>query len=642
MPRINSPAELETLRQDILSTRDPDKPCITLCSGSACQATHCRKVAAALELELEKLALKDSVHFRKTGCHGFCEQGPIVVIYPEGVCYLKVKPEDIPEIVSQTLIEKKIVERLVYSDPTTKERVTHEEEIPFYKNQQRLVLGPNTKIDPKSLEDYLAVGGYQALTKALFEMKPEQVINEVKAASLRGRGGGGFPAGIKWEAARNASGTPKYVIVNCDEGDPGAYMDRSLMEGNPYCVLEGLLIGAYAIGSNEGYIYVRQEYPLAVENVTSAIRKAEECGLLGKNILGSGFDFDIKVHMGAGAFVCGEETALIKSLEGKVGEPKARPPYPAVRGLWGKPTNINNVETWANIPLIINKGAAAFTSIGTEGSKGTKIFSLVGKVNNTGLVEVPMGVTLRDIVYKIGGGIPGGKKFKAVQTGGPAGGCMPESLLDMEVDFDQLTRAGSMMGSGGMIVLDDETCMVDFARYFLGFLADESCGKCVPCREGVKQMQKILTNITLGKGKKGDIELLEELSEVAGNSALCALGKGAPNPVLSTMRHFRDEYEAHINEGKCPSYSCKELIAYYIDPEKCQACTSCFRKCPAEAILGGKGLIHEVIQEKCTKCGSCLEACPARFGAVRKISGEPVPPSISEEARTIVRKSKQI
>ncbi len=641
MPRINSTAELETLRQDIVSKRDPDKPVITLCSGSACQATHCKKVAAALEVELEKQGLKEKVHFRKTGCHGFCEQGPIIVIYPEGVCYLKVRPEDIPEIVTKTLMEGTIVERLTYVDPTTGEKATNEEDIPFYKNQQRLILGSNTRIDPKSLEDYLAVGGYQALTKVLTGMSPEQVIDEVKAASLRGRGGGGFPAGIKWEAARNAKGDTKYVIVNCDEGDPGAYMDRSLMEGNPFCVLEGLLIGAYAIGAHEGFIYVRQEYPLAVENVTAAIRTAEEQGLLGKDILGSGFDFFIKVHKGAGAFVCGEETALIMSLEGKVGEPKSRPPYPAVRGLWGKPTNINNVETWANIPLVINKGAASFTSIGTEGSKGTKIFSLVGKVNNTGLVEVPMGVTLRDIVYKIGGGIPGGRKYKAVQTGGPAGGCMPESLLDMEVDFDQLTKAGSMMGSGGMIVLDEETCMVDFARYFLGFLADESCGKCVPCREGVKQMLKILTRITKGKGRKGDIELLEELSEVAGASALCALGKGAPNPVLSTIRHFRDEYEAHINEGKCPACSCKDLISYYIDPDKCQACTACARKCPVEAIEGGKNLIHVVIQDKCTKCGSCLEACPARFGAVRKISGEPVPDPIPQEARTVVRKSTQ-
>jgi len=640
MPRINSAAELEVARTDIISSRDPNKPCITLCSGSACQATHCKKVAAALDLELEKQGLTDQVYLRKTGCHGFCEQGPIAVIYPEGICYLRVKAEDIAEIVSETLMQKKVVERLVYVDPTTGERAVHEDDIPFYKNQERLVLGLNTKIDPKSLEDYLAVGGYQALSKVLFTMTPESVIGEVKAASLRGRGGGGFPAGIKWEACRNAVGSPKYVIVNCDEGDPGAYMDRSLMEGNPFSVLEGLLIGAYAIGANEGYIYVRQEYPLAVENVTKAIQKAEEYGLLGKNILGSGYDFTVKVHMGAGAFVCGEETALIASLEGRVGEPKARPPYPAVRGLWGKPTNINNVETWANIPLVINKGAAAFTSIGTEGSKGTKIFSLVGKVNNTGLVEVPMGVSLRDIVYKIGGGIPGGKKFKAVQTGGPAGGCMPEALLDMPVDFDQLTRAGSMMGSGGMIVLDDATCMVDFARYFLGFLADESCGKCVPCREGVKQMLKILTRITEGKGKPGDIDLLEELAEVAGSSALCALGKGAPNPVLSTMRHFRDEYEAHINEGRCPALSCKELIAYYIDPAKCKACMTCGKQCPALAIEGGKGLIHVVDQDKCTKCGSCFEVCPVRFGAVTKISGEPVPASLPPEARAIVREKK--
>jgi len=642
MSRIHSSAELDALRQNLLSTRDPAKPCITLCSGSACQATHCREVAAALEQEMEQQGLTDQVHFRKTGCHGFCEKGPILIIYPEGICYLQVKPEDIPEIISHSLLEKKIVERLVYVDPNTGDKVTHEADIPFYKNQQRLVLGANTRIDPKSLEDYLAVGGYRALTKALFEMTPEQVVGEVKAAGLRGRGGGGFPAGLKWEAARNAPGDIKYVIVNCDEGDPGAYMDRSLMEGNPFSVLEGLLIGAYAIGAHEGYIYVRQEYPLAVENVTSAISTAEEFGLLGKDILGSGYDFIIKVHKGAGAFVCGEETALIHSLEGKVGEPKARPPYPAVRGLWDRPTNINNVETWANVPLIINNGAAAFTAIGTEGSKGTKIFSLVGKVNNTGLVEVPMGVTLRDIVYKVGGGIPGDKKFKAVQTGGPAGGCMPESLLDMAVDFDQLTKAGSMMGSGGMIVLDEETCMVDFARYFLGFLADESCGKCVPCREGIKQMLKILTGITKGKGKPGDVELLEELSEVANNAALCALGKGAPNPVLSTIRHFRDEYDAHITHGKCPALSCKELISFYIVPEKCQACMSCRKQCPAEAIDGGKNLVHVILQEKCTKCGSCLDACPARFGAVKKISGEPIPAPLPEEARTVVRKSKSL
>ena len=641
MPRIESSAELERFRTDILSQRDPNKPCIAVCTGSGCLALGAANVVSAFREEIKKQGLETQVDVRETGCPGFCERGPLLVIYPEELCYLRVQPDDVENIVSQTIREKKVIDRLLYVDPITGEKVVHESEIPFYKNQVRLLIGNNIRLDPNSLDDYLAVDGYSALSKALFQETPEQVIDLVKKSGLRGRGGGGFPSGNKWELTRNAPEKTKYVIVNADEGDPGAFMDRALLEGNPHSVLEGLIIGAYAIGAHEGYIYVRQEYPLAVKNVNIAIKQAEELGLLGKNILGSGFDFNIKVHQGAGAFICGEETALIHSLEGKVGEPKARPPYPAIKGLRDKPTNINNVETWANIPLIINKGAEAFASIGTGGSKGTKIFSLVGKVKNTGLVEVPMGITLRDIVYKIGGGIPGDKGFKAVQTGGPAGGCMPESLLDMEVDFDQLTRAGSMMGSGGMIVLDEETCMVDFARYFLDFLADESCGKCVPCREGIKQMSKILTNITKGKGRKGDIELLEELSEVAGSAALCALGKGAPNPVLSTLRHFRDEYEAHINEGKCPALSCKELISYYIDPDKCQACLSCGRKCPAEAIDGGKNLIHVVIQDKCTKCGSCLEACPPSFGAVRKISGEPVPAPLPQESRTIVRKSKQ-
>ena len=579
--------------------------------------------------------------FRRTGCHGFCEKGPIVVIYPEEICYLQVTAEDIPEITSQTLKEKKVVDRLLYVDPTTGEKATLESDIPFYKNQERLVLGFNTRIDPKSIEDYLAIGGYQALAKALFEMTPEQVIGEVKAANLRGRGGAGFPAGIKWEAARKTPGELKYVIVNCDEGDPGAYMDRSLMEGNPHSVLEGLMIGAYAIGSREGYVYIRQEYPLAVENLTIALKQAEEYGLLGNNILGSGFDFNVKVHRGAGAFVCGEETSLLRSLEGKPGEPRARPPYPAVKGLWGKPTNINNVETWANVPLIINKGSAAFTSIGTEGSKGTKIFSLVGKVNNTGLVEVPMGVTLRDIIYKVGGGIPGGKRFKAVQTGGPSGGCIPEQYLDIKVDFDELKKVGAIMGSGGMIVMDEDTCMVDVARYFLNFLTGESCGKCSPCREGIRQMLKILTKISEGKGREGDIELLEELGQTTRDASLCALGGTAPNPVLNTIRYFRDEYEAHIKEKRCPAYVCKDLISYYIDPDKCQACLSCLRKCPSEAIAGGKNRIHVIDQDKCIKCGTCLEVCPSRFRAVKKISGEPVPPPIPEEARIIVRERKK-
>ena len=431
------------------------------------------------------------------------------------------------------------------------------------------------------------------------------------------------------------------MIVNADEGDPGAYMDRSLLEGNPHSVLEGLTLGAYAIGSHEGYIYVRQEYPLAVENVNMAIKQAEEYGFLGKNILGSGFDFVVKVHRGAGAFVCGESTALMTALEGRAGEPRPKYIRSNVVGLWGRPSVLNNVETWANVPLIINKGADWFTQYGTESSKGTKIFSLVGKITNTGLVEVPMGTPLRDIIYNIGGGIPGGKKFKAVQTGGPSGGCLPEDMLDLPVGFDELTKAGSMMGSGGMIIMDEDTCMVDVARYFLNFLTDESCGKCVPCREGMRQMLKILTNITQGKGKEGDIELLEQLSETAIEGALCALGKSSPNPFLSTLKYFRDEYEAHIKEKRCPALSCKELISYYIDPEKCQACGTCRKKCPAEAIDGDKKLIHIIDQAKCTKCGTCFEVCPPRFGAAKKISGEPVPPPIPEEARTIVRKSKE-
>ncbi len=641
MLRINSPAELEEFRKGILSKRDPNKPCITLCSGSACHASGSKEVARAIEEQIKRQGLSAEVDIRKTGCHGFCERGPIIVIHPEEICYFQIGPQDVPEIVSQTIKEKKVIERLLYTDPGTNEKIVRESEIPFYKNQQRLVFGSNGNIDPKSINDYLAIGGYSALAKALSQMTSEQVVEEVKKSNLRGRGGGGFPAGRKWEGSRNAPGQIKYVIVNADEGDPGAYMDRSLLEGNPHSVLEGLIIGAYAIGSNEGYIYVRQEYPLAVENVNIAIQQAEAYGFLGKDILGSGFDFIVRVHQGAGAFVCGESTALMTALEGRAGEPRPKYIRSNVKGLWDRPTVLNNVETWANVPLIINKGADWFTQFGTEKSKGTKIFSLVGKITNTGLVEVPMGMTLKDIIYKIGGGIPGGKRFKAMQTGGPSGGCIPEELLDLEVGFDELTKAGSMMGSGGMIIMDEDTCMVDVARYFLDFLTDESCGKCVPCREGMRQMLKILTNITQGKGKEGDIELLEALSEVAKEAALCALGTSAPNPFLSTLRYFRDEYEAHIKEKRCPALSCKELITFHIDPGRCQACMICGRKCPADAIEGGKNRIHVIDQERCTKCGTCFEVCPARFGAVKKTSGEPVPPPIAEEARIIVRKSKK-
>jgi NADH:ubiquinone oxidoreductase subunit F (NADH-binding)/(2Fe-2S) ferredoxin/Pyruvate/2-oxoacid:ferredoxin oxidoreductase delta subunit len=636
MPRLSSPADLEERRQKILSKRDPNKPCITICSGTGCRAYGSEKVNAALEEEVKKQGLKAEVDIRRTGCHGFCERGTLVVIYPEEICYVNVRPEDAAEVV-RSAKENKVIDRLLYVDPTTGEKVMHESEIPFYKYQNRIVFGNNRQIDPRSIDDYIALGGYSALSKALSQMTPEEVMEEVKRSGLRGRGGGGFPAGSKWQITHDAVGETKYVIVNCDEGDPGAYMDRSLMEGNPHSVLEGLTIGAYAIGSHEGFIYVRQEYPLAVENLTTAIEQAKEYGFLGENILGSGFDFTVKVHRGAGAFVSGESSALMTAIEGRVGEPRPKYIRTAVKGVWDRPSNLNNVETWANVPLIINNGADWFTSIGTEGSKGTKIFSLVGKVNNTGLVEVPMGITLRDIVYKIGGGIPGGKKLKAVQTGGPSGGCIPDQFLDSPVDYDELAKLGSIMGSGGMIIMDEDTCMVDTARYFLDFLADESCGKCSPCREGIKQMLEILADICEGRGEESDIELLEELAGVVGDTSLCALGKTAPNPVLSTIRYFRDEYEAHIKEKKCPAFVCKQLVSYYIDPTRCQACMLCLRNCPAQAIDGSKGKIHAIDQSKCTKCGTCFEICPPRFGAVIRVSGEPVPAPPSETERVIVR-----
>jgi NADH-quinone oxidoreductase subunit F len=640
MPRLSSPAELEEFRQEILSKRDPNKRCITICSGTGCHAYGSEKVNAAFAEEIKKQGLEAEVDIRRTGCHGFCERGTLVVIYPEEICYVNVQPEDAAEVV-RSAKENKVIDRLLYVDPTTGEKVIHESEIPFYKYQNRIVFGNNRRIDPKSIDDYIALGGYSALSKTLSKMTPEQVMEEVKRSGLRGRGGGGFPAGWKWQTTRDAPGEPKYVIVNCDEGDPGAYMDRSLMEGNPHSVLEGLTIGAYAIGSHEGFVYVRQEYPLAVDNLATAIKQAEGYGFLGENILGSGFDFKVKVHRGAGAFISGESSALMTAIEGKVGEPRPKYIHTSEKGIWDRPSCLNNVETWANVPLIINNGAGWYASIGTEGSKGTKIFSLVGKVNNTGLVEVPMGIALRDIVYKIGGGIPRDRKFKAVQTGGPSGGCIPEQFLDSRVDFDELTKLGSMMGSGGMIVMDEDTCMVDTARYFLDFLADESCGKCTPCREGIKQMLGILTDICGGRGKEGDIELLEELSEVLRDTSLCALGATAPNPVLTTIQYFRDEYEAHIKEKRCPAYVCKELVSYYIDPAKCQACMICLRSCPAEAISGGKNQIHVIDQSKCTKCGSCFDLCPPRFNAVEKISGEPVPPPLPEQERVLVRGKKE-
>jgi len=619
MKKLQSASDVEKLRKELLRKQDSSKSCISVCSGTGCHAYGCEKVVSAFENELKKQKLEGKVEIKRTGCHGFCEKGPIVVIYPEEICYLQVKIEDIPDIVSQTIKAGKTIDRLLYTDLKTGKKVVHESEIPFYKNQTRLIFGNNRKIESKSIDDYIALGGYNALVKAFSEITPEKVLEEIKKANLRGRGGGGFPAGIKWESVRNAPGEPKYVIVNCDEGDPGAYMDRSLMEGNPHSVIEGLIIGAYAIGSHEGYIYVRQEYPLAVENTELAIKQAEEYGLLGKDILGSGFDFTIKIHRGAGAFVSGESSALMSAIEGKVGEPRPKYIHTSEKGLWDKPTCLNNVETWANVPFIINKGADWFGNMGTDNSKGTKIFSLVGNVNNTGLVEVPMGITLREIIYDIGGGIPNGKKFKAVQTGGPSGGCIPEIQLDLPVDFDELNKVGSMMGSGGMIVMDEDTCMVDIARYFVKFLSEESCGKCTPCREGLRHMLRILDDITAGKATEKDIKLLEEISEVVKEAPLCALGTTAPNPVLSTLKYFRDEYEAHL-QGECPAKVCKELIQYRIDPEKCKGCGLCLKKCPTGAISGEKKGVHTIDVEKCIKCGACFEVC--NFDAVSKISSK--------------------
>jgi NADH-quinone oxidoreductase subunit F len=620
---IRSPKDLEKLREEIKSKRKPSKSSVSVCVSTGCVALDASKVKEAFIAELEKQGLKDQVEIKETGCLGFCEQGPRVTIYPEEICYFKVKPEDAPEIVSKSILEKKVVERLLYKDPATGKEVQKLEDIPFYKYQRRLLLENNAKIDPKNIEDYIALGGYSALAKVLFEMTPEQVVEEVKKSKLRGRGGGGFPTGLKWETTRNAPGEPKYVIVNCDEGDPGAFMDRSLMEGNPHSVLEGLIIGAYAIGANEGFVYVREEYPIAVENISTAIRQAEEYGLLGEDIIGSSLSLRVKVHKGAGAFVSGESSALMTAIEGKVGEPRPKYVHTAVKGLWDKPSLLNNVKTWATIPLIVLKGAEWFRSIGTEGNSGTMIFSLVGKVNNTGLVEVPMGITLRDLIFKIGGGIRDGKKFKAVQIGGPSGGFIPEQHLDIPVDYDELVKVGSMMGSGGMVVMDEDTCMVDVARYFVDFLLEESCGKCIPCREGLRVLSSILSDICAGKGKSEDIQTTEEIAETMREVLLCALGRTAANPVLTSLKYFRDEWEQHIIEKRCPANVCKALIDFYINPEKCQACLLCLKECPAGAIQGDKDQVHWIDQEKCIKCGTCYEIC--NFHAVKKLSGEPIP-----------------
>jgi len=587
-----------------------------VCDGTGCRALGSQKVLENLRAELARTNQDTPIEVVGTGCPGFCECGPLVTVYPQRISYQKVKPEDVSAIVQKTLIGGEVIQELLYTDPQTGKHIHLEPELPFYQKQKRFVLDFNGRIDPTRIEDYVALGGYTSLVKALTKLTPEQVVAEVKTSGLRGRGGAGFQAGVKWELCRkNVQKTGiGYIICNADEGDPGAFMDRSVVEGNPHLLLEGMIIGAYAIGIEQGFVYIRAEYPLAVENLRIAIRQAEEAGLLGTNILGSGFDFNLGIRLGAGAFVCGEETALMASIEGRIGEPRPRPPYPAESGLWGKPTNINNVETWANVPMIIAMSGLEYAKIGTEKSKGTKIFSVVGKINNTGLVEVPMGITLREIIYDIGGGIPNGKSFKAAQLGGPSGGCVPAEHLDVPIDYESLNALGAIMGSGGMVVTDEDTCMVDFARYFMTFIQEESCGKCVPCRVGTKAMVATLERICAGEGLPGDVDYLLEMGEHVRNNSLCGLGQTAPNSVLSSIRYFRSEYDAHIFDKTCPAKVCKGLISYSIDPEICNGCMVCLRNCTSNAISGARREVHTINPRLCTRCGVCMNVC--KFDAV--------------------------
>ena len=590
---------------------------VLVCGGTGCTSSGSEQIIQTLKDELKKNKLQNEVAVVKTGCHGLCAEGPVMIVYPEAVFYSRVRPEDVEEIVSEHLLKGRIVERLVYHEAQTPEGIKSLNETTFYKKQHRIALRNCGVINPESIDEYIGTGGYEALGKVLTEMTPDEVIQTILDSGLRGRGGAGFPTGLKWRfASGNRGNVQKYVCCNADEGDPGAFMDRSVLEGDPHVVLEAMAIAGYAIGADQGYIYVRAEYPIAVERLQIAINQAREYGLLGKNIFDTGFNFDIELRLGAGAFVCGEETALMTSIEGNRGEPRPRPPFPAVKGLFQKPTILNNVETWANIPQIILNGPEWFASMGTEKSKGTKVFALGGKINNTGLVEIPMGTTLRTVIEDIGGGIPNGKKFKAAQTGGPSGGCIPAEHFDIPIDYDNLLSIGSMMGSGGLIVMDEDTCMVDIAKFFLQFTVDESCGKCTPCRVGTKRLLELLEKITDGRGTLEDIDKMEELCYYIKDNALCGLGQTAPNPVLSTLRYFRDEYIEHVVNKRCPAGVCKKLITYKIDPVKCKGCTLCARNCPVNAIEGQVKVAHSIDTSKCVKCGTCIDKC--RFGAIYK------------------------
>ena len=590
---------------------------VLVCGGTGCTSSGSQQIIQTLKDELKKNRLQNEVAVVKTGCHGLCAEGPVMIVYPEAVFYSKVRPEDVEEIVSEHLLKGRIVERLVYHEAQAPEGIKSLNETTFYKKQHRIALRNCGVINPESIDEYIGTGGYEALGKVLTEMTPDEVIQTILDSGLRGRGGAGFPTGLKWRfASGNRGNVQKYVCCNADEGDPGAFMDRSVLEGDPHVVLEAMAIAGYAIGADQGYIYVRAEYPIAVERLQIAINQAREYGLLGKNIFESGFDFDIELRLGAGAFVCGEETALMTSIEGNRGEPRPRPPFPAVKGLFASPTILNNVETWANIPQIIINGPKWFASMGPEKSKGTKVFALGGKINNTGLVEIPMGTTLRTVIEDIGGGIPNGKKFKAAQTGGPSGGCIPAEHFDIPIDYDNLISIGSMMGSGGLIVMDEDTCMVDIAKFFLQFTVDESCGKCTPCRVGTKRLLELLEKITDGRGTLEDIDKMEELCYYIKDNALCGLGQTAPNPVLSTLRYFRDEYIEHVVNKRCPAGVCKKLITYKIDPVKCKGCTLCARNCPVDAIEGQVKVAHSIDTSKCVKCGTCIDKC--RFGAIYK------------------------